>query len=447
MVDKEQRKRGYNIRQDSWRSPSNYDDLKGQKDRDALARQYPVTEGPMPEQYKTALYENDPLAAAIADNKAEDMTREWLTVEVPDNEKLGRIVEEHLSRLDARSKFQDMIRFEIVYGDGYISIGVEDDRDNDQPVGDLESIQYLHAFSSKKVNEQEVIENPFDPNYGSYKMYYIQAPATADDVEIKAHPDRIIHYQTRRTEGDNWGRSAYQRYYQLFQYFDNALWSQAQILFQLVFKVYKTDLEQMDDGKEDEIKNMLEHAWTQGTLAMIDNGGDSDNEESIELPSTSQNVSGLEDMIEFLKDNVAMATRRPKSVIFGAQAGTLSASETDAMSYFNRVKGEQEAFLREKIAKLVRYIMIGEGVDPDSLEWRINFNPLWNLDQMTESEIAFNKAKAAAQLAQSGVLSPDEIREKYYSQEPIEPKTPEETEDTIGWYRNEHEGGLQKSSE
>ncbi len=435
MAEEDRRKHAYDFKQDNWQSGINWDDLKGNEDRDAIARQVPVKKGRMPDKMKTALYENDALAAAIADNQAEDMTREWLNIEVPNNEPLGRTVEEHLARLDARSKFQDMIRYEIVYGDGYISIGVDDNNGNDEPVGDVNGLQYLHAFSQKKVNEQELVEDPFSPNYGSYEYYDIEAPATAEELQIKAHPDRIIHYQTRRTEGDEWGRSAYQRYYQLFQHRDNATWSLGQMLYQLVFKVYKTDLEQMDDDKEEDIQAMLEKAWTQGTLAMIDNGGDSENEESIELPSTSQNVSGLEDMLEWVKDNIAMATRIPKSVLFGAQSGTLSASETDAMSYFNRIKGLQETYLREKIAKVVNYIMEGEGVDPDSLEWNIKFNPLWSLDQMTESEIAFNKAKAASLLAQSGVMPVDKIMEKFYEQEPIQPKTPEETEEDVGWYK------------
>jgi len=435
MTEEDKRKQGFELLQDTWQSGPNWGDLKGNEDRDAQARQVPVKHARMNDKHKTALYENDALAAAIADNMAEDMTREWLNVEVPNDETFGRTIDDHLGRLDARSKFQDMIRYEIVYGDGYISIGVDDDRDNDQPVDDVDAVQYLHAFSQKKVSEQDLVEDPFSPDYGSYSMYHINAPATSDEIEIKAHPDRMIHYQTRRTEDEDWGRSAYQRYKQLFQYFDNASWSLGQVLYQLVFKVYKTDLEQMDDEKEEKIKGRLEKAWTQGTLAIIDSGGDGEGEESIEIPSTSQNVSGLEDMLEFLKDQVSMATRIPKSVLFGAQSGTLSASETDAMSYFNRIKGLQETYLREKVAKLVRYLMKQEDRDPDSFEWEINFNPLWSLDQMTESEIAFNTAKAASLLAQSGVMPVDEIRERYFEKEPIQPKTPEEEEDTTGWYK------------
>ena len=431
----EERKHAYDFKQDVWTS-SEEGDLKGNPSRDAIARQSPTSQDRLSNEYKSALYHSDPLAASIADNFAEDLTRNWLSIEIPNNEALGRTVQQHLERLNARSEFQDLVRYDVVYGDGYISVGVNDNKDNNEkPIENLDGIEYLHAFSPKKVNGQELVEDPFDPNYSAYEYYNVETPATADEFEMGVHPDRIVHYQTRHQEGEEFGRSDYQRYLSLFKHRNNATWSLGQILYQLNFKVYHTDLSQMDDDKEEDIREMLEHAWTSNTLAMVDNGGDSDNEESIELPSTSQNVSGLEDMLEWIKSQIAMATRIPKSVLFGAQSGTLSASETDAMSYFNRISGLQETYLREKIAKVVKYIMKGEGTDPDSLEWKIDFNPLWNLDQMTESEIDFNKAKAASLLAQSGVMPVDEIREKFYEQEPIQPKTPEETEEDAEWYK------------
>ncbi len=437
MVDKDltKRKHGYDLRQDTWESSDVYSDLKGNKDRDAQARQAIVDRGSLRPDMAKALYENDPMAGAIVDTIAEDMTREWIDLEFPDNEQLGIAVDEMLGELDARSRFQDMIKYELIYGDGYISIGIDDNKeDHAEPVDEVDGIDYLHSFSSEKVNGQEVNENVLDPNYGNVEMYKIQAPVEAEVTQLEAHPDRIIHYQTRRSEDDEWGRSMFLRFYDLFQYFDNAAWSLGQVLYQLVFKVYKTDLNELDEDKEEEVKSQLEKAWTQGTMAMIDNGGDSDNEESINIPSTSQNVSGIEDMIEFLKDMTAMATRMPKPIIFGAQTGTLAASETDAMSWFNRVKGMQENWLREKIAKLVSYTIMSEGADPSQVKWSFTFNDLWNLDEFSESKVLNNKAEAYGNLVRWGILSADEAREREFSKEPLTPKTPEE--DTA-WYEKE----------
>jgi len=184
---------------------------------------------------------------------------------------------------------------------------------------------------------------------------------------------------------------------------------------------------------EDDIKGQLEKAWTQGTLAMIDNGGEGDvAAEEIQIPSTSQNVSGIQDMLEFLKDISAMATRMPKPILFGAQTGTLAASETDAMSWFNRVKGMQENWLREKIAKLIRYLIQAEGYDPSNVKWSFEFNDLWNMDEFSKSKVLLNKSEAYGNLVRWGILMADEAREREFSKEPLTPKTPEEDE-AVRW--------------
>ncbi len=74
MSEEEERKHAYDFRQDVWQS-NQEGDLKGNPDRDAIARQAPVDQERLSNKYKGALYRSDPLASSIADNFAEDLTR------------------------------------------------------------------------------------------------------------------------------------------------------------------------------------------------------------------------------------------------------------------------------------------------------------------------------------------------------------------------------------
>ncbi|EJT5519295.1 hypothetical protein N3S72_003087, partial [Listeria monocytogenes] len=53
----------------------------------------------------------------------------------------------------------------------------------------------------------------------------------------------------------------------------------------------------------------------------------------------------------------------------------------------------------------------GPSIDPDSFEWAVEFNPLWNLDGKTDAEVRKLTAEADQIYIVNGVLDPDEVKE------------------------------------
>ena len=62
------------------------------------------------------------------------------------------------------------------------------------------------------------------------------------------------------------------------------------------------------------------------------------------------------------------------------------------MNYYSRITAIQENQLRPHLEYLMRCLMWAEDecggrLDPDSIEWSVEFNPLWNVDSKTDAEI------------------------------------------------------------
>lgn len=47
-------------------------------------------------------------------------------------------------------------------------------------------------------------------------------------------------------------------------------------------------------------------------------------------------------------------------------------------------------------------------MDPGSINWTIEFNPLWSADDKTQSETLLNTVNAASTAVSAGIIDPDE---------------------------------------
>ena len=108
-------------------------------------------------------------------------------------------------------------------------------------------------------------------------------------------------------------------------------------------------------------------------------------------------------------------------MLTGEQAGTLAGASQDVQNYYDSVKAFQEQVLKPEIMNIVRLLMYSQSfgggyLDPDSLEWHIEFNPLWTPDDKTQSEVLVNHANAAGTLVTNGIYAPDEVRSMFDQQ-------------------------------
>ncbi|WP_242647175.1 anti-CBASS protein Acb1 family protein [Priestia megaterium] len=390
--------------------------------RDALTRQTPGLRRVLTNQDLTRLYADNRIIQNVIDIPAEDMTRSWFTLRMKD-ENLQRDIMSKLADLNAREAFKKMRSYERLRGDGFISLGVAQKNpfELSDPIREKElmRIDYIHAFSGMKVYEFLLNEDMFHPKYGQVESFQLNRRSRvgqeiAGPTQDRVHASRVIHDQTRRLEDEYRGQPLLEPLYDIITVLDTSLWSVGQMLYDFTFKVYKsTDIEGM--GKEDkrELSTLMDFMFRTEALALI--GKDE------ELTKQSTVTTGIKDLLDYVWDMLAGAARMPKTVIKGQEAGTIAGAQYDVMNYYSRIAAQQENELKPHIERLIRLLLLcsdelGGTINPDSVEWEIKFNPLWNVDSKTDAEIRKLTAETDNIYIVNGVHTPDEVREARFGQ-------------------------------
>ncbi|MED4455916.1 anti-CBASS protein Acb1 family protein [Metabacillus fastidiosus] len=389
--------------------------------RDKLARMSAGTYVRTPALELNSLYAENRIIQNVVDIPAEDMTRNWFSFRC-ENDKLGQNIMSKLADLNAKDVFKRMMMYDRIQGDGFISIGVTQSEKFElkEPLNEkgLFSVDYLHAFSSMKVREFLMNEDVFDIGYGQLELLRIDrsskhttAPVLSD---AEVHTSRLLHARTRWLEGEVQGQSLIETMNDVFKVFDTTLWSVGQILYDYTFKVYKSkDIDGMDSKDKQELSMLMDFMFRTEAMAIIADGE--------ELTKQGTNVSGIDQLINFVWDVMAASARMPKTVLKGQESGTIAGAQYDVMNYYARIAADQENILKPLIERLIRLIMlsqkdVGDRVDPDSLEWEIKFNPLWQVDSKTDAEIRKLIAETDQIYIVNGVHTVDDVRKARFGQ-------------------------------
>lgn len=374
------------------------------------------------------LYASNSLAKNIVDIPAEDLTRNGWTIKM-DNDKLQADLESRLKQLDAKQRFKDMFRYARLYGDGLISMGINTD---DATTANLETkldptkvrkILYLNAFSGKKVAQNMVDEDVYSPTYGQVVKMRIENNVssgnnpdanTKHEGEYIVDCSRLFHIQNLRFEGEIQGSSLLENIYDPLVVADTALWSVGQLLYDYSFKVFKSpDVANLTEKQKQELQYTAGYKFRTEALALISSEED--------ITKTSTNTTGVADLLSFVWDYLSGAARMPKSVIKGQESGTVTGAQYDLVNYYSRIASMQENSLRPYLERLVRLLIQasdepGGALDPDKLDWKIEFNPLWNVDTETDAKIRYNLAQADQIYIANGVLSPEDVHDARFGQ-------------------------------
>lgn len=390
--------------------------------KDALSRQEPGFRRGLTDADMSEMYATNRIVQNIIEIPAEDMTRNWFTLRM-DDEKLKRNIMSKLADLNAREAFKKMRVFERLRGDGFISLGVTQnspfqlsDRLDENK---LKRVDYIHAFSGQKVTDFILNDDMFSSQYGQVETFKMKRRKNSgiilpDNGETLVHASRLLHDQSRRLEDEHRGQSLLEPLYDIITVLDTSLWSVGQILYDYAFKIYKSEgIEDMNPEEKNELSMLMDYMFRTEALAIIGS--------TEELKKESTNTAGLKDMLDYTWDMLSAAARMPKSVIKGQEAGTITGAQYDVMNYYVRIAAHQENELKPNLERLIRLLMMAEDelggrIDPNSLEWEIKFNPLWQVDPKTDAEIRKIQAQTDEIYLKGGVLLTDELRETRFGQ-------------------------------
>ncbi len=389
--------------------------------KDKLTRQIAGVGRKLSHDEITNLYGDSRIVQNIIDIPAEDMTRNWFTLKMKD-EQLARNIMSKLADLKAKKAFKEMFTYDRLRGDGFISLGVTQatkfELSDELPLDKLFTVDYLHAFSSMKVNEFLINEDVFDIKYGQLEQLRINRASShglqTQTTESPTHISRLLHSQTRRMEGEAQGRSLLEPLYDILTVFDTSVWSVGQILHDFTFKVYKSkDIENLSTQDKQQLSMIMDYMFRTEALAMIAEGE--------ELKKEATSVGGINYLLDFVWDLLAGAARMPKTVIKGQESGTITGAQYDVMNYYSRIVADQENDMKPHLEKLIRMVLMAEKelggrINPESFEWEIQFNPLWNVDAKTDAEIRKLVAETDQIYLLNNIITSDEIREARFGQ-------------------------------
>ena len=358
------------------------------------------------------IYRDNKIIQNIVDIPAEDMVRAGITIST-DNDEVRQQLEEKLNKLDWQEKFGKLLKYKRLYGDGFISIGTTERQEfelsDEINPNNIISVDYIHTFTPKKVSDIQLIDDVFSIDYGKPDYYRIRS-VTTDKI---IHPSRIIRAHTDIEEDEVWGRSILEPMMDTIKVFDTALWSVGQILFDYTFKVYKTkDAESMTKQELQEARMLMDYMFRTEALALI--------AEDEELQRHTIQTGGITELLDFVWESISGAAQMPKNVILGQQQGTITGGQYDIVNYFNRVESEQESILKPKLYKLIDLILASDEFGMPDLDYSIQFNSLWSMDDTEQIDLKKKLAEIDQIYMSWDVLSPEEVKEMRFGEYGIE---------------------------
>lgn len=385
--------------------------------RDKVSRLVPGAYSRMAPIDLNNMYAGNRIVQNVVDIPAEDMTRNWFSLRCKDDQ-LSRNIMSKLADLKAKDQFKRLFQYERIQGDGFISLGVTQktkiDLAKEMPEI-IKSVDYLHAFSSLKVSEFILNEDVFSFDYGKLHSLIIDRSSKNMQSEhqgnAEVHTSRLLHARTRWIEGEQQGQSLIESMNDVFKVFDTTLWSVGQILYDYTFKVYKSsDIDNLDSQDKQKLSMLMDFMFKTEALALI--GAEED------LTKQTTNVSGIDKLIDFVWDVMSACARMPKTVLKGQESGTIAGAQYDVMNYYARIAADQENVMKPLLEQLIRLIMRSEefSIDPESVEWEIKFNPLWQVDSKTDAEIRKLIAETDQIYIVNGVISVDDVNKARFGQ-------------------------------
>ena len=375
------------------------------------------------------------IAHKVVTKPAQDATRNGWRIIYPNDPKKQEQYQKALDALDLkRSLCQELIYY-YAHGDAYGTIGIYSpmlDNNTAKPFDpkkqSISNIAFFHVFGQNHVQKIEVNDDPTDINYMKEAAVVINQTKSGDTVDangtikpgipktkqIVIDKSRYFHISLDKFEDDDTGNSIITRCWDQIHVLDTALYSVGKLLYAYDINVLTDDGAGYDPddpvskAEFDQQNKILSQNMGTDSILNLHNGQT--------FQRFSNNVSGIENLLTFAWQQLAAASNIPKSVLLGEQAGTLAGAATDVANYYDGVKSLQEELLRPQLERIIELLMwstdvAGGSEDPDSVDWKLVFNPLWSADDKTQSETFQNTANAVATLVNSGIKDTDEANQ------------------------------------
>ncbi len=374
-----------------------------------------------------SLYRHDWAARAVIDALPEDATREWVGLVEEDGGARADDLEDAVESLGVRDKFLQADRLARLYGGALMLLGCYDGQMLDQPLNEerINWFEFLLILDRWQTFPRAWYRDPSHPKFGMPSHYLIQPIATFGPTitNFVVHESRLIRFDggflpvRLRLQNIGWNDSVLEPVYEALRQYGVTAQSGAALMEDFVTRIYTmADLaEKLGAGQIDLVQERMRLAAGQLSVHGITVIGPED-----EIRKDGTPTAGLSKLQDQYVTYLAAAARIPRIRLFGAGPSVLGASPADAEMrvWYDGVRAYQKNHWDDPYKRVVRLKAIAEGLPTDG--WETKWNPLWQLDDVTQSQVAVNHSQSHANWVSSGVLLPEEIAQSVFGSDKID---------------------------
>lgn len=346
----------------------------------------------------TMIYQNA-LARRIVTSPIDDCVKHWLKI---DGDKDDKILQ-YMQTLDVEGAFVEAGYWDRLYGRSCIFIMADDGGSPMDAVNynKLDSIRGLVVYDKRDIIEDMsgLLRNddPNDDNFGKTE-YYTICPMNGKPFDV--HHSRLLMFngetlpRRERIANNGAGLSCLDGVIKAIRRNDTAHARALDIIERVSQAVLKlkglSDMLMTDEGT----------MAVKARLDLLDMSRNILNSMAIDLEDDFQihnmSVAGIREIIQEFQQEISGMTGIPVTILFGrSPGGENSTGAADFENYYNAVRRYQHTKMKPQLEKLIKMIQCCKNGPTNGKEyedWQIEFNPLKEMTEREEIDIASSKA-------------------------------------------------------
>jgi uncharacterized protein len=393
----------------------------GIRDRDKRMSGVAQYNGALLERQAEEVYASDPMARRIVNLLPFEAVREWIEFH---EKEIQQQTDDEVDRLQAKKKCIKAWQWAKLYGGAGIFINTGEPLEmlkEPLDIKNIKEVKSLLVFNryELQVSTSDIETDISNPNF-DMPMHYDFTPRSIGGVTSRIHESRIIRFDgvelptLLRVSNQYWGDSVYTGLYDALRDFGISYASVAHLIQEFRMLVYSVENLAQDivAGNSDAIAermNLMNLSRNNLGAFVIDKNGET-------MDSMSATVTGLDKLLEAIRDRLQAATDIPHTILFNESPSGLSATgKSEERMWYDYVSSQQEQYLAEKLDRILQVIFAAKsgpfkGAEPKN--WGYDFVPLWQMSDKERAEVDKLNMETDSGYIDRNVVNAAEVREE-----------------------------------
>lgn len=374
------------------------------------------------------LYEFDWISAKIVDIPAEDAFRKWITLHHETDPAKAETAKKILDQWNLRGHLLEGERLARLHGGALVVFGAFDGTEVTEPLAieKIRQVNWIHVVDRWIAIPHTFFRDPEEADFGDVESYMIMRVRISGSETSIVHSSRVIRLDgryvppLRRLRNFGWFNSVLIRLYDVIRQFGVSTQSGSGVLQDFVVK--KLMISNLQDliasGQFDIIEARIQTFAREMAISNVALFGKDEEIEKIGTP-----IQGLPKLMELFINYVSAAADIPRGRLFQNMTGTLGGDpgKNDLRVHYDNIEATQENKLRPAVQQGIDILLAPHGFKPGEITF--TWNPLWQLDDLEQSDVDLKTAQKDQIYIQTGVVEPEEVALSRFTGDEVDMRT------------------------